>query len=72
MYSYDIIVFLIVSTQNRIKVEKPVVEMDGDEMTRVIWEKIKEKVCIQQFKLSFSIKLFLVDFAIFESGMSVL
>lgn len=28
----------------RIKVEQPVVEMDGDEMTRIIWEFIKEKV----------------------------
>lgn len=24
--------------------EKPVVEMDGDEMTRIIWQFIKEKV----------------------------
>ena len=23
---------------------RPVVEMDGDEMTRIIWEKIKEKL----------------------------
>lgn len=28
----------------RIKVANPVVEMDGDEMTRIIWEFIKEKV----------------------------
>ncbi|XP_032375620.1 isocitrate dehydrogenase [NADP], mitochondrial-like [Etheostoma spectabile] len=28
----------------RIKVDKPVVEMDGDEMTRIIWEFIKERV----------------------------
>ncbi|CAB1313785.1 unnamed protein product [Coregonus sp. 'balchen'] len=28
----------------RIKVSQPVVEMDGDEMTRIIWEFIKEKV----------------------------
>uniref|UniRef100_A0A8C5VGA6 isocitrate dehydrogenase (NADP(+)) n=1 Tax=Microcebus murinus TaxID=30608 RepID=A0A8C5VGA6_MICMU len=27
----------------RIKVSKPVVEMDGDEMTRIIWQFIKEK-----------------------------
>ena len=25
----------------RIKVAKPVVEMDGDEMTRIIWKKVK-------------------------------
>ncbi len=29
---------------NKIKVEKPVVELDGDEMTRVIWTFIKEKL----------------------------
>lgn len=32
------------STQKRIKVDKPVVELDGDEMTRIIWEKIKERL----------------------------
>ena len=28
----------------RIRVEGGVVELDGDEMTRIIWEKIKDKV----------------------------
>ena len=28
----------------KIKVDGPVVEMDGDEMTRVIWTMIKDKV----------------------------
>lgn len=28
----------------KIKVDGPVVEMDGDEMTRVIWTMIKERV----------------------------
>ena len=28
----------------KIKVKNPVVEMDGDEMTRIIWSKIKEKL----------------------------
>ena len=27
---------------SKIKVKNPVVEMDGDEMTRIIWEFIKE------------------------------
>ena len=39
-----------VSNGQRIKVERPIVEMDGDEMTRVIWEKIKDKVCIIKSK----------------------
>jgi len=28
----------------KIKVDTPVVEMDGDEMTRIIWQKIKEQL----------------------------
>jgi isocitrate dehydrogenase len=28
----------------KIKVDKPVVEMDGDEMTRIIWQDIKDKL----------------------------
>ena len=28
----------------KIKVKNPVVEMDGDEMTRIIWQLIKEKL----------------------------
>ena len=31
---------------NKIKVKNPVVEMDGDEMTRVIWKFIKEKLIL--------------------------
>lgn len=29
---------------NKIVVENPVVELDGDEMTRIIWKKIREEV----------------------------
>src|SRR6516162_5128805 len=29
---------------NKIKVANPVVEMDGDEMTRIIWKDIKDKL----------------------------
>ncbi|KAF2456757.1 hypothetical protein BDY21DRAFT_286820 [Lineolata rhizophorae] len=31
------------ATANRIKVKNPVVELDGDEMTRIIWKEIKHK-----------------------------
>lgn len=31
------------ATARKIKVKNPVVELDGDEMTRVIWKDIKEK-----------------------------
>jgi len=29
---------------HKIKVKNPVVELDGDEMTRIIWQDIKDKV----------------------------
>ena len=28
----------------KIKVDNPIVDLDGDEMTRIIWAMIKEKV----------------------------
>ena len=31
---------------NKIKVKNPVVEMDGDEMTRIIWQFIKDKLIL--------------------------
>ena len=31
---------------NKIKVKNPVVEMDGDEMTCIIWQKIREKLIL--------------------------
>lgn len=31
------------ATAQKIKVKSPVVELDGDEMTRIIWEDIKNK-----------------------------
>ena len=37
----------------KIKVKNPVVELDGDEMTRIIWQEIKDKVCILE-KLEFA------------------
>ncbi|XP_033105686.1 isocitrate dehydrogenase [NADP], mitochondrial-like [Anneissia japonica] len=39
------------SSGKRIEVAKPVVELDGDEMTRVIWEKIKETLIFPYLKL---------------------
>ena len=31
---------------DRIKVANPVVELDGDEMTRIIWDEIKKKLIL--------------------------
>ncbi|MGE9516125.1 MAG: NADP-dependent isocitrate dehydrogenase [Solitalea-like symbiont of Acarus siro] len=41
---------------NKIKVANPVVELDGDEMTRIIWRQIKEKLILPY--LSIDIKYF--------------
>lgn len=30
----------------KIKVQNPIVEMDGDEMTRIIWKMIKDKLIL--------------------------
>ena len=36
---------------NKIKVENPVVELDGDEMTRIIWSFIKEQLILPYLEL---------------------
>ena len=36
--------FFLDSSHGKIKVDNPVVELDGDEMTRIIWHKIKSEV----------------------------
>ena len=36
---------------DKINVKNPIVEMDGDEMTRVIWEFIKEKLILPYLNL---------------------
>ena len=35
-----------VPADSKIKVENPVVELDGDEMTRIIWSFIKEQLIL--------------------------
>ena len=37
---------------DKIKVKNPIVEMDGDEMTRVIWEFIKDKLILPYIDLN--------------------
>ncbi|KAG8758364.1 Isocitrate dehydrogenase [NADP], mitochondrial precursor (Oxalosuccinate decarboxylase) [Ceratobasidium sp. 423] len=39
------------SSRERIKVANPVVELDGDEMTRVIWKKIREELILPYLDL---------------------
>lgn len=45
---------------SKIKVENPVVELDGDEMTRIIWKFIKEKLILPYLEL---------DIKYFDLGM---
>ena len=62
------------STIKKIKVANPVVEMDGDEMTRIIWKWIKDKVneiwCLFS-GLTFFL-LFVACYAIFGFGYQIL
>lgn len=39
------------ATGKRIEVARPVVDLDGDEMTRIIWEKIKETLIFPYLKV---------------------
>ena len=41
---------------SKIKVKNPVVELDGDEMTRVIWEFIKNKLILPYLDLGIGMK----------------
>ena len=36
---------------NKIKVDNPIVELDGDEMTRIIWQFIKDKLIFPYLEL---------------------
>jgi hypothetical protein len=40
--------------QSKIKVANPVVDLDGDEMTRIIWQLIKDKVSHFNLNLFFA------------------
>ncbi len=40
-----------IETMSKIKVAQPVVEMDGDEMTRIIWRFIKEQLILPYIDL---------------------
>lgn len=47
------------TSRQRIKVQNPVVELDGDEMTRIIWAWIKEMVGLK-FYTFFKTKIFVL------------
>ena len=42
---------IAVSDRPKIKVDNPVVELDGDEMTRIIWQMIKDKLIFPYLEL---------------------
>lgn len=49
----------------KIKVKNPVVELDGDEMTRIIWKDIKDKVnSIRELDVQISNRSLLVHFPV--------
>ena len=39
----------------KIKVKNPIVELDGDEMTRIIWDLIKKKTNSSLFRYGYQI-----------------
>ncbi len=45
---------------SKIKVKNPVVELDGDEMTRIIWDFIKQKLIVPYLD---------IDLKYFDLGM---
>ena len=51
----------------KIQVENPVVDLDGDEMTRIIWKLIKDKVSNTMKPTSKFVFFFLVDLPIRRS-----
>ena len=38
--------YLLIMSVSKIKVKNPVAELDGDEMTRIIWKSIKEELIL--------------------------
>jgi len=50
------------TASTRILAKNPIVEMDGDEMTRIMWEKIKETLIFPYIKVCFTIFFVYVDF----------
>jgi isocitrate dehydrogenase len=47
---------------SKIKVENPVVELDGDEMTRIMWDFIKQKLILPYLD---------IDLKYYDLGMEV-
>jgi isocitrate dehydrogenase len=41
----------------KIKVENPIVELDGDEMTRIIWQWIRERLILPYLDVELSISI---------------
>ena len=37
---------------SKIKVKNPIVEMDGDEMTRIIWQRIREQLILPYLEVA--------------------
>lgn len=44
LFTMNKIAFMNSFAFNKIKVKNPVVELDGDEMTRIFWQQIKDEL----------------------------
>lgn len=58
MFGYRFLFLFIDAGVKRIEAANPVVEMDGDEMTRIIWQFIKEKLIFPYVKVCICNKMF--------------
>lgn len=58
----------------KIVVKNPVVELDGDEMTRIIWKKIREEVRLLMFNVDIKLcsKLAVAHSAVSPTGYQIL
>ena len=51
-FNKHLLFLMLDASHGKIKVENPIVELDGDEMTRIIWHKIKGEVWLLFFSQS--------------------
>ena len=57
---------------SKIVVKNPVVELDGDEMTRIIWKKIREEVRLPRYPRTKILTISLANSSVFTTGHQVL
>jgi hypothetical protein len=69
-YAFSI---LDTNAPDRILVDNPIVDIDGDEMTRIIWQIIKDKACsTRRSILIITSFIYLVDLSLCQIGLEIL